>query len=130
LGLDLIRWGFDLGWDPQYGGIFNDVDAEGKPMYGANALLADTKLWWQAAEALYGLLLGFAETGDPWYWEAYRKVHEYSFSHFADPEFGEWYGYLDRTGRPINTSKGSDRKTVFHIGRNFFWCARLAKRFK
>ncbi len=70
----------------------------------------------QLAEALYGLLFGYWETRDPWFWEAYRKVHEYSFSRFADPEFGEWFGYLDRTGRLIHSAKGTDRKCCFHSG--------------
>ncbi len=124
-GLDLIRWGFDCGWDREFGGIFNDIDGDGKPIMGHTALLADSKLWWQHAEALYGLALAHRESGDPWYWEQYRRVHDYSFSHFADPEFGEWYGMLDRTGRPINRAKGMERKNAFHIVRNFFWCSRL-----
>jgi N-acylglucosamine 2-epimerase len=126
LGLNLVRWGFDLGWDPEFGGLFNDVDSEGRTIVGRDGVVADCKLWWQHAEALYGLLLGYAESGDPWFQAAYRQVHQYSFSRFADPAYGEWYAYLDRTGRPIHRAKGSDRKNCFHIGRNFFWCAQLA----
>jgi len=130
MGVELIRRGFELGWDKEYGGIFNDIDAEGLPMYGREALLADCKLWWQHTEALYGLLLAFAETRDPWFWEAYGKTHVWSFQHFADPEYGEWFAYLDRTGRRINEAKGTDRKCCFHIGRNFLWCARVADTFR
>ena len=127
-GLDLIRWGFERGWDPEFGGIFNDVDADGRPIAsGQSALLADSKLWWQHAEALYGLLLGFLESDDDWFWHAYRQVHEYSFSRFADPGKGEWFAMLDRTGRAINTAKGTDRKGCFHIGRNFIWCHKAAR---
>lgn len=129
MGIDLIRWGFEWGWDKEFGGIFNDVDAEGLPIHGKEGVLADCKLWWQHAEALYGLLLAFQETGDAWFFAAYQKVHDYSFSHFADPEYGEWFGYLDRTGRPIHSAKGTDRKCSFHIGRNFLWCAKIADRF-
>ena len=127
MGLDLIRWGFEAGWDETYGGIFNDVDAEGRPIYGARGIIADCKLWWQHAEALYGLLLAYRETGDPWFWAAYEKTHHYSFEHFPDPEYGEWFGYLDRTGRRIHDAKGSDRKCCYHIGRNFLWASRVAK---
>ena len=129
MGLDLIRWGFEAGWDQKYGGVFNDVDAEGRPILGTPSLIADCKLWWQHAEALYGLLLGFKETGDPWFWTAYEKTHQYSFDHFADPEHGEWFGYLDRTGRRIHDAKGSNRKCCYHIGRNFLWCAKIADLF-
>ena len=127
-GLNWIRWGFELGWDKVYGGIFNDVDAEGLPLPGAPALLADTKLWWQHAEALYGLLLAFVESADLWFWKAYCKTHAYSFSHFADRKYGEWYALLDRAGRPINRAKGTDRKNLFHIGRNFLWIIQLLEK--
>ncbi len=130
-GLDLIRWGFEQGWDREFGGIFNDVDAEGQPMSaGGAAILADTKLWWQHAEGLYGLLLAYAETGDDGFWQAYRQIHEYSFAKFADPGKGEWFAMLDRTGRPINTAKGTDRKNCFHIGRNFLWCHKVAHAYR
>jgi N-acylglucosamine 2-epimerase len=129
LGLDLIRWGYEWGWDREFGGIFNDCDTEGRPIADCREiLLADSKLWWQHGEALYALLLAYAESGDAWFLQAYEKVHAYSFSHFADPEYGEWFAYLDRTGRLVNAAKGTDRKTCFHIARNFFWCARLAER--
>lgn len=127
-GLDWIRWGFELGWDKEYGGIFNDVDAAGLPMPGAEALVADSKLWWQHAEALYGLLLAYRESGDAWFLEAYRQTHAYSFEHFADPEYGEWYALLDRAGRPVNRAKGTSRKNCFHIGRNFYWAMRLMQK--
>jgi N-acylglucosamine 2-epimerase len=126
-GLELIRWGFECGWDREFGGIFNDIDSEGKPIPGQRALLADGKLWWQHAEALYGLLLAYVESGDKWFLESFKKVHDYSFRHFADPEYGEWYALLDRTGRPVNRAKGMDRKSCYHIVRNFFWISQLKK---
>ena len=127
-GMDLIRWGFEKGWDREFGGIFTGVDAEGAPIApGEAALLADSKLWWQHAEALYGLLLAFLDSGDDWFWNAYRQVHEYAFSRFADPGKGEWFAMLDRTGRAINTAKGTDRKNCFHVGRNFIWCHKAAR---
>lgn len=118
------------GWDTEFGGIFNDIDAEGKPLWGVDLLLADSKLWWQHAEALYGLLLAYVETGEEWFWQAYEKVHAYSFEKFADPEHGEWFAYLDRTGRLINEAKGSNRKCCYHVGRNFLWSAKIARHLK
>ncbi len=124
-GTDLIRWGFEKGWDPEYGGIFNDVDAEGRPINAMRAVVADTKLWWQHAEALYGLLLAYAVSGDDWFRHAYWQTHNYSFSRFADPDGPEWFALLDRCGRPINRCKGTERKNCFHIGRNFNLCRKL-----
>ena len=28
----------------------------------------------------------------------WEKVHAYAFGHFADKEYGEWYGYLHKDG--------------------------------
>jgi N-acylglucosamine 2-epimerase len=37
---------------------------------------------------------------------------------FADPKFGEWYGYLRRDGKPTEPStKGSTFKGPFHLPR-------------
>lgn len=119
-GVRLIGWGFDWGWDKEYGGLFNDVDCDGLPVGTLEALQYDSKLWWQHAEALYGLMLAYCETGESRFLDAYKQAHDYSFSRFADPEYGEWYGYLDRRGNPVNQAKGSDRKNPFHITRNFF----------
>ncbi len=86
-----------------------------------------SKLWWQHAEALYGLLLAYAQTEDAYYLRAYNDVHRYSFEKFADSVYGEWYGILDRRGNRVNDAKGSARKNSFHIARNFFHCYHLLK---
>ncbi len=54
---------------PERGLLLNGIDVESKPIWGAGGLLADSKLWWQPAEGLYGLLLAYWETKDPRYWE-------------------------------------------------------------
>ena len=129
VGIDLIDWGFEWGWDKEFGGIFNDVDAAGLPVPTVEALLYDSKLWWQHAEALYGTLLAYATTEDEKFLRAYRLVHDYSFDRFADPEHGEWYVLLDRRGNQIGRAKGAARKSPFHIARNFYLCYRLTETF-
>ena len=124
-GIDLIDWGFEWGWDKEFGGIFNDVDAEGLPVPTVDALRYDSKLWWQHAEALYGTLLAYALTEESRFLDAYRLTHDYSFSRFADPEYGEWLATLDRRGNPIGMAKGTSRKGPFHIARNFYLCHKL-----
>ena len=47
----------------------------------------------------------------------FEKLHEYSRSHFADPEFGEWYGYLNRRGEVLLPLKGGKWKGCFHTPR-------------
>ena len=124
-GVELIDWGFDHGWDHEFGGIVNDIDIEHRPVPTAEACLYDAKLWWQHAEALYATLLAATLTGEDRFAQAHRKTHDYSFGKFADPEFGEWYAAVDRRGEPWLTAKGSSRKSVFHIGRNLYLCFKL-----
>jgi N-acylglucosamine 2-epimerase len=112
--LDIIRWSLDLGWDRQYGGLLYFVDYEGKP---PTQLEWDQKLWWPHTEALYALLLAHHLTGEAWCEEWYEKVHGWTFEHFPDPEYGEWYGYLHRDGSVLTPAKGSVWKGPFHLPR-------------
>ena len=124
-GIALIKWGFEWGWDNEFGGIFNDVDSEGLPVPTAEAFLYDSKLWWQHVEALYGLLLAYVTTRDEKFLQAYKQTHDYSFEKFADRDCGEWFALLDRRGNRINSAKGTARKSPFHLARNFYLCYKL-----
>ena len=124
-GIDLIDWGFQRGWDREFGGIYNDVDAEGLPVPTMEVLLYQSKLWWQHAEALYALLLAHSVTGDGRFFEAYELTHNYCVEKFVDPEHGEWFAHLDRRGNRIDEAKGTSRKSPFHLARNCYYCFRL-----
>ena len=103
------------GWDTGYGGgLLSFVDVEGRP---PEPLEWDMKMWWPHTEAFYATLLAYLITGDAKYEAWFDKVHDYFFSHFADPEHGEFYGYLHRDGTPSTTLKGSMWKGPFHIPR-------------
>lgn len=123
--LNILDWSMELGWDKEHGGLLYFVDIEGKP---AEQLEWDMKLWWPHTEALHALLLAYHITGDEKYKDQYMMVHDYSFSHFPDKEFGEWYGYLHRDGSVSNTLKGSMWKGPFHLPRALFLNAMLAKK--
>ena len=52
------------------------------------------------------------------YLEKFYKTLDYCKKVFADPEYGEWYGYLRRDGKPTEPStKGSTFKGPFHLPR-------------
>ena len=57
--------------------------------------------------------------------ELYDKIHEYTFSHFSDKEFGEWYGYLHRDGTVSHTQKGSLWKGPYHLLRCLILCEQI-----
>jgi N-acylglucosamine 2-epimerase len=108
-----------FGWDEKCGGIFYFLDADGHP---PQQLEWDQKLWWVHLEALVALVMGYARTGRGECWQWYERVHEYTWSHFPDPEHGEWYGYLNRRGEVLLPLKGGKWKGCFHVPRALYRC--------
>ena len=103
------------GWDEQYGGIFYFMDIKGHP---PQQLEHDQKLWWVHLETLIALAKTYAYNQNPKAAEWFKKVHEYTWTHFRDEEFGgDWYGYLNREGKVILNLKGGKWKGCFHVPR-------------
>lgn len=75
------------------------------------------KLWWPHAEAIYALVLAYRLTGEARWLRWLEQVDAYTYAHFADPQFGEWFGYLDRQGQPALTCKGGSYKGFYHVPR-------------
>jgi N-acylglucosamine 2-epimerase len=109
----------EFAWDREYGGLFYFMDAEGRP---PQQLEWDQKLWWVHVESLVALAMGYRLTKREACWEWYQRLHEYSWSHFADPEYGEWFGYLNRRGEVLLNLKGGKWKGCFHVPRALFLC--------
>jgi len=104
----------EYGWDIEHGGIFYFMDLKGHPM---QQLEWDQKLWWVHLETLVALLKGYQHTDNVACWEWFEKVHDYAFKHFSDPEYGEWFGYLNRRGEVLLPLKGGKWKGCFHVPR-------------
>lgn len=109
----------EYGWDRKYGGIFYFMDIKGNP---PQQLEWDQKLWWVHLEALVALTKAYRYTGNQEIYDWYQKVHQYAWKHFSDPEFGEWYGYLNRRGEVLLPLKGGKWKGCFHVPRAMFQC--------
>jgi N-acylglucosamine 2-epimerase len=122
---EVIRWHLEKGWDPEYGGLFLGIDAEGGVPFQAHS---DTKLWWPHTEALYALLLAHHLTGESWCQEWYERVHRWAFDHFLMPGVGEWRQRLDRQGRPMNTVVALPVKDPFHLPRAAILIIELLRR--
>ena len=105
------------GWDPQYGGIFYFMDRLGHPL---QQLEWDQKLWWVHIETLITMIKGYELTGSQECLEWFRRVHDYTWSHFRDEEYPEWFGYLNRRGEVLLTLKGGKWKGCFHVPRGLF----------
>ena len=112
---EIFNWAMDAGWDSEYGGLLYFVDCLGRP---PEAYEHDMKLWWPHDEILISSLMLYRDTGKEEYLDWYFKTLEYSQKYFSDPEYGEWYGYLRRDGKPTEPPcKGSTFKGPFHLPR-------------
>ncbi|MCO6477359.1 MAG: AGE family epimerase/isomerase [Phaeodactylibacter sp.] len=107
----------EYGWDEKYGGIFYFLDIEQKP---PQQLEWDQKLWWVHLETLVCLAKAYVYTGNKEAKEWFIRVHDYSWEHFRDPEYLEWFGYLNRRGEVLLPLKGGKWKGCFHTLRAVF----------
>lgn len=122
LGTQILDWSLEIGWDTEFGGLYYLRDCYGLP---STEYYHDMKFWWPHAEAIIGTLLAWRLTGEVRYWNWFHKIHKWSQRHFADPEFGEWFGYLHRDGTLSNTIKGNLWKGPFHLPRMQHYCWKL-----
>ena len=117
--IDTVITTLKYSWDTKYGGILYFMDAKGKP---PQQLEWDQKLWWVHLETLVALSKAYALTNRKDVWSWYQKVHNYSWSHFSDPNNGEWFGYLNRQGEVLLDLKGGKWKGCFHVPRAMYQC--------
>ena len=107
----------DYGWDKQYGGIYYFMDRKGCP---PQQLEWDQKLWWVHIETLISLVKGYQLTGNKECLAWFEKVHNYTWQYFKDPEYREWWGYLNRQGEVLLDLKGGKWKGCFHVPRGLY----------
>ena len=109
----------NVGWDKEFGGIFYFMDRLGYP---TQQLEWDQKLWWVHIETMICMAKGYLLTGRPECWAWFEKVQDYAWSHFKDPAYPEWYGYLNRQGEVLLPLKGGKWKGCFHVPRGLYQC--------
>ncbi|KAM8793690.1 N-acylglucosamine 2-epimerase [Eudromia elegans] len=115
-----LQWG----WDPQHGGLFAFLDADG---HCPTQLEWSMKLWWPHAEAMVALLAAYAHGRQRRHLEDFARVAQYAFDKFRDPEHGEWFGYLSREGNVALTIKGGPFKGCFHVPRALLLCEEMLR---
>ena len=122
LGCSMVDWMWRRGWDEEYGGLFYYRDLHGLPV---QEYWHDMKFWWPHTEAIVATLMAYRATGDSKYADWHRQVHDWAHERFADPEHGEWFGYLHRDGRRSVSLKGNMWKGPFHLPRMQLLCWQL-----
>lgn len=124
MGLTILDWSWNWGWDESYGGINYFKDCKNFP---PQEYWHDMKFWWPQCEAIIATLYAYEATGEARYLEMHRQINEYAYSHFPDPVYGEWYGYLHFDGSVSQTAKGNLFKGPFHIPRMLLKSSLLCK---
>jgi N-acylglucosamine 2-epimerase len=119
LGCQMLDWMWQRGWDERYGGLLYFSSLDGKPI---QEYWHDMKFWWPHNEAIIATLMAYLLTGHARYATWHQQVHDWAYAHFADAQFGEWYGYLHRDGSLSNRLKGNLWKGPFHLPRMQLQC--------
>lgn len=122
LGLKILNWSWDWGWDKEYGGIINFRDCRNFPQQDYSQ---DMKFWWPQTEAIIANMYAYRITGEDKYMERHKMASDWAYAHFPDHEYGEWYGYLHRDGTVAQPAKGNIFKGPFHIPRMMVKCYSL-----
>lgn len=129
LALQVFDWSWDWGWDKQYGGIINFRDCKNLPPQDYSQ---DMKFWWPQCETIIASLYAYLGTGDEKYLYRHERISEWTYAHFPDAEYGEWYGYLHRDGTVAQPAKGNLYKGPFHIPRmmikGYMLCQEILKK--
>ena len=68
------------------------------------------------------LLKGYQLTGSEESLQWFKKIDDYTWNHFKDPEYPEWWGYLNRRGEVLLDLKGGKWKGCFHVPRGLYQC--------
>lgn len=115
----------EYGWDQEYDGIFYFMDRLGHPV---QQLEWDQKLWWVHIETLITMLKGYQLTGSQECLKWFERVHDYVWTHFADKDYPEWFGYLNRQGELLLPLKGGKWKGCFHVPRGLYQCWQILEK--
>lgn len=124
IGLTILDWSWEWGWDKTHGGITYFRDCKNRPQ---QEYWHDMKFWWPQCEAIIATLYAYEATGDPKYLEMHKQINEYTYARFPDKEYGEWFGYFHYDGTLSQPAKGNMYKGPFHIPRMLLKCHLLCK---
>ena len=114
VAVKILDWSWKWGWDKEYGGLINFRDCKGLPVQDYSQ---DMKFWWPQTEAIIATLYAYEATGEERFLHMHQQISDWTYAHFPDTEYGEWYGYLHRDGSVAQPAKGNIFKGPFHIPR-------------
>ncbi len=128
---NVVKATFKTGWDNEFGGLLHFIGVDGT-MNGEDGDAKDesqlklvkddwgSKLWWVHSEALYTTLLMFDKTDDAEFLNLFKKVFDYTYNTFPNPDknIREWIQIRTREGKPQDKVVALPVKDPYHIMRN------------
>lgn len=127
LGLKMLDYMWERGWDQKHGGMLYFTDVYNKPV---QEYWQDMKFWWPQNETIIATLMAYLITKQEKYARMHQQIHDYAYAHFHDKKNGEWFGYLHRDGTIAQTAKGNLFKGPFHLPRQEWYCWKIIEQFQ
>ncbi len=103
-------------WDKKYGGFFDLVDREGKPISTDGKIM---KYAYGNAFAIYGLAAYYQAFGDTAALHLAQKTFYWMERHSYDPKYGGYFQFMKRNGTPYKNgfigTPPKDQNSMIHI---------------
>ncbi len=121
--LKIFDWAYRWGYDKQYGGIYSYIDIKTKTpkqtdWFKETNMSWNDKNFWVNAEALAVTSTVFAETLDMQNFTKFKDISDWTYKHFFDEIYGEWYAELFKDGTIKLADKGTIWKAACHVPRS------------
>lgn len=94
------------GWNQAEGGFYYTLDWSGAPN-------VTDRYWWPCCEGIGAAVFLGATTSDPIYEEWYRRIWNFSATHFIDKQRGGWFPQVDEHGKP-STDPFYGKLDIYH----------------
>lgn len=115
IGLTILDWSWEWGWDKTHGGITYFRDCKNRPQ---QEYWHDMKFWWPQCEAIIATLYAYEATGDPKYLEMHKQINEYTYARFQTRNTANGSAISITTGR----SRSRQRETCTKVRSIFPGC--------
>ena len=105
LRTQVVSWCLQLceqSWDESTGGLNQYVDMKSQPLIFPDA---HQKWAWVQVEAITCLIKGYFQTRHPDCPKWFKRIHEYTFAHFPDPNHIGWQLAIDQQRQPLLLTK-------------------------
>ncbi len=112
-GFEFLR---NVMWDKEYGGFYDLVNREGKPLGSRDEL---TKTAYGNGFAVYGLAAYYKAFGDTSALNLAIKTYKWLDEHSYDPKYGGYFQNMTRQGVPFKEGMGQippkDQNSMIHL---------------